>query len=73
VTKALHPPALVVHRHQQVRFAQAVDLRHQLLQLLRRFVVAGKQDYTAHQRVAQHVAFLGTDFQASEVEHEGAK
>jgi len=45
--ESLHAPALVIDGDQEPWTAQPVDLRHQLLKLLRIGVIAGEQDHAA--------------------------
>ena len=73
VAKALHPPAFVVHRHQQLRLALGVDVAHQRLDLFGRLVVARKQDDAADQRMLEPLALLRDQFQPLHIEHDRAE
>ena len=68
--EALHAPAFVIDRHQQPRTAHRMDLCHEPLQLLRVGVVAREQDDAADQRMDQHLAILGRQFLAGDVDHQ---
>ena len=71
LAEALHTAALVVHRHQQRRRANGMDLVGQRAQLLGRLVVASKEDDTTHQRVAQAFALGLGQAQAGHVDDDG--
>ena len=72
LAEALHTAALVVHRHQQRRRADGMDLVGERAQLLGRLVVAGKEDDAAHQRVAQALALGLGQAQAGHIDDDGA-
>src|SRR6187549_2764090 len=71
--EALHAPALLVHGHDQRRVARRVDIGDQLAQLLRRLVVAREEDDAADERMAQHLAVLGRELEAGDIDHQWAQ
>ncbi len=73
VAKPLHAPAFLVDRHQQRRRPDRVNLRDQARKLRRAFVVAREQDHAADLRVREHVALLGLERDAAEVDHHGTE
>jgi hypothetical protein len=68
-TKALHTPAFVVHRDQQV-VPHGLDLTAQFGQLGTVQPVAGKQDDATHQGMGQALAFGGGEAVAGDIDDE---
>src|SRR5207245_11008466 len=56
--KALHPPALMVHRDEQLGPAQSANLGREREELPRGLEVAREQDHPAHRGVTQHFFLL---------------
>src|SRR5690606_3680988 len=73
LAKALHPAPLVVHRDQQSRLAQRMDLGAKRLDLWRGFVVAREQDHAAHLGMQQAFPVLRVQVLALDVEHHAAE
>src|SRR2546430_1947777 len=73
LAEALHPPALVIHGHDQRRRALGMNRADQCGELLGIGVVAREEDDAAHQRMAQQLALLRADGAAHEIDHQGAE
>ncbi len=70
LAKALHAPALLVHRHQQRRCPQSVNLGDERCQLRRRCVVAREQDHRTDGGMQQALAVGGRERRTLDVAHE---
>ncbi len=71
--KALHPAAFVIDPDQQRRKTQGVNLAAQIGELLRVFVIAGKQDHPADHLVAQPASVGIVECRAFDIQHQGAE
>lgn len=70
LAKTLDPPALVIDRDQQRRPAQGADLGDEARDLLAAVEVARKEDHRADERVLEHIAVLGQQRAAGNVDHQ---
>ncbi len=71
LAQALDPPALLVHRQQQVG-TNGADRRAQLADLARMFDVAGENDQAAHFGLAQQLAIFSRQPGTGDVHHQRA-
>jgi hypothetical protein len=69
VAKTLHPSAFVIHRNDQRRAAQRMNLSGQFLQLLTGLEIAAEQDDAANQRMQQAFAVFRIEFCSSDIKH----
>ena len=73
VLEALHAPALVIDRDQQVRRANLADRVGELDQLQRRREVAREEDHATHLRMLQALDVVRRELEAADVHHHGAE
>ena len=71
--EALYPPAFLVDGDEQRRRAHRADVAHQLLELLHAGVVAREKNHGADQWMTQHLAVLGRERRARNVDHDRPK
>ena len=70
VAKTLHAPAFLIDGHHQMIARRGADLTHQLAQLRRIVIVAGKQDQAAHQRMRQNFTLLRIQLKPFNIQHD---
>jgi hypothetical protein len=71
IPESLHPAALMINRNQQRRAPERANLGNQIRDLLRRFVIPGKQDDAADRWLTQQVAVGWAQRDSVYVEHNG--
>src|SRR2546426_10640609 len=71
--KALHPPALMVHRDEELGPAQSANLGRERDELLRRLEIAREQDDTADRGMTQELLLLRCEPQSRRVQHHRAE
>ena len=69
VAKTLHPTAFVINRDEQRRTAQRTNFRHEVSNLLRRFVIAAEQDDAADGRLTEQIPVRRCQADAFDIEH----